>query len=379
MVFNAEDEIRMTCNYLHVPPFRGSMTFFYDETGNCRKFSLKNGKVNAPELLDYDFILGGIAYEYCTPLPDVDDLFRKLKLQKTQKELKYKHLSGNCSSFFEVLGRDRVTTLLDWLISNGLFIHFSTLNNFYYALVDIVDSLFPQNRMVEFQHLEKPFKSVLFRFVSAHRDSFLPLLSKYDYPNIDRARCKTFCFEFADYIQANNDDSDMDGFFLETIRQMLRTAGRTGELVLLHDNKPETLMENYHLFYHERYMLFPDSFHFFDKEPFVEGKLSSITTTYKGVELKNFEFVESSTNRFIQVSDAFIGLMGHLFHFLDRLTSKTILSIKNGGHQKQRENLIRIATLINRSSKRSPLFIKNCDDIYLVREREHKLALLCYG
>ena len=39
------------------------MTFFYDETGNCGKFSLNENGVNDETALQKDFILGGVAYD----------------------------------------------------------------------------------------------------------------------------------------------------------------------------------------------------------------------------------------------------------------------------------------------------------------------------
>ena len=60
----AEEYIKGICEFNGVPPFREKMVFFYDETGNCRKFTLKDGVVNAPEAIDYDFILGGIAFNW---------------------------------------------------------------------------------------------------------------------------------------------------------------------------------------------------------------------------------------------------------------------------------------------------------------------------
>lgn len=38
------------------------LTFFYDETGNCGKFTLRENGVNDPTALYNDFILGGVAY-----------------------------------------------------------------------------------------------------------------------------------------------------------------------------------------------------------------------------------------------------------------------------------------------------------------------------
>lgn len=376
MKIKSEDYINQICELQGIPPFTKKMSFYYDETGNCRKFSLKNGEINDPEAIEKDFILGGIAFEDGN-FPDVDILFSKLRLQPTQKELKYKHLAGKSESFVEVVGNKRVTTFLNWLIDNKVYIHFSTLNNLYYSLVDFVDSLYETHKQV-LPIIEKNLKSALYRFVLQYREYLLPFLSKYDYPNIASDKVTEFSYNFANFIQDNNDDSTEEGFFLETFRQMLKTAGRSGKLIFIQDNESETLIEEYYLFYHERYALFPNSKHIFDEEAEVQKKLESVQTSYRGKELKNFDFAKSTETQYIQISDAFIGLLGHLFFFLDTLDEDRILQINDEKHHSAKENIRKIGLLINRSNELSPLLIKNCNDINLIREREEKIYLLGY-
>lgn len=268
-----------------LPLYSKKMIFYYDETGNCRKFTLKDGKVNSQDAVKHDFILGGIAYKESAPKVNIDYLFKELKLQPTQKELKYKHIQGNNKSFIDVIGNRRATILLDWLISNDIFIHFSALNNLYYSLVDIVDSFYNSHQYV-LPMIEKELKAALYRFSLNHQDEVLDLFSQFNYPNIERAKCKNFCYLLAEIIEYYNDDSTPEGFYLETLRQMLKTAGRNGELVFLHDNKPEKLIEEYYLFYTERRLLFPDSYHIFDEEPTVQSKFNEIDAVYNGNKLK---------------------------------------------------------------------------------------------
>ena len=370
----AEDFIKSICDLQGIPPFTQKMTFFYDETGNCRKFSLKNGCVNSFDAIEKDFILGGIAFDE-EKFPNVDKLFSKLVLQPTQKELKYKHFQGKDKSFIDIIGSKRITILLDWLIECNAYIHFSTLNNLYYSLVDLVDALFITHPEV-FPLIEKGLKSSLYRFIYKYRDYLLPFLSKYDYPNISRENVKEFSYELANFIQSNNDDSTEEGFYLETFRQMLKTAGKSGELVFLQDNESEILIKEYYLFYRERYTLFPDSTHIFDEESTIQKKLKSITTTYKGKVLNNYQFVKSTENKFIQLSDVFVGLLGQLFYFLDTLTIENVKTMKKKENETGRNNIRKVGELINRSNHKSPFFIKNCNDVNLIRERERKIDLL---
>ena len=370
----AEEYIKGVCELHGIPPFHEKMVFFYDETGNCRKFTLKDGVVNAPAAIDYDFIVGGIAFEE-NSIPNVDSLFSKLNLQPTQKELKFRHLEGKTHSFIDTIGTKRVTILLDWLLENNAYIHYSTLNNLYYSVVDLVDSLYKLHPEI-IPRIEKELKSALYRFVYLFREELFPFFSNYKYPNIDRNKCKEFCMRLADFIQDNNDDSTMEGFYLETFRQMLKTAGRNGELIFLHDNEPDILVQEYYTLYFDRYTFFPDSKHIFDEETEVQDKLAQMKITYKGKILQNYEFVKSTENRFIQISDAVVGLLGRMFCFLDVMDCGDVLLFDEPECQIQKNNIRKIDKLITQSNEKSPFFIKNCGDVYLIQNRSNKIELL---
>ena len=61
------------------------LTFFYDETGNCGKFSLRENGVNDPTALYNDFILGGVAFVGDTCPADPDKLISDLRLQSNEQ------------------------------------------------------------------------------------------------------------------------------------------------------------------------------------------------------------------------------------------------------------------------------------------------------
>lgn len=86
--------------------------------------------------------------------------------------------------------------------------------------------------------------------------------------------------------------------------------------------------------------------------------------------------MKSTQNKFVQVSDAFIGLLGDLFYFLDNLSNDHIHLLKDGKHQLHLENIQKVSDLINRSNTESPLLIKNCNDISRIIEREVKMSNL---
>ena len=194
--------------------------------------------------------------------------------------------------------------------------------------------------------------------------------------NIPKKESRAFCMEWSDLIQCYNDDSNMEGFYLEMFRQALKYAGNQNELTFLYDNEPEKLIDEYYLLYLERCVLFPDSYHVFDEEPVVQSYFEGVNLTYNNKLLKNCEFQNSKNNRYLQISDIFVGLLGGLFFYIDNLTEKDLSSIFDGKHGNQINNIKKLGTLINRSNNLSPLLIKNCNDVILIRERERKIALL---
>ena len=163
---NVEDHKKAIFTLNGIPPFEEEMTFYYDESGNCRKFSLTDAGFNNTDALKGDFVLAGVAHEGRSFDIDVPSLYAALDYKEGQKELKFKHLFHNSKDFQSFIGSKRATGFLEWLIRSGLYIHYSALNNLYYSLVDIVDSLWethPQWLMYMWD-----IKGALYDFVIEH-------------------------------------------------------------------------------------------------------------------------------------------------------------------------------------------------------------------
>ena len=68
-----------------------------------------------------------------------EELSQILELQNNAVEIKFKnHFSYG--TFLKCMNRRRVGSLLKWIDKNNLFIHYTHVNNFYYAIVEIIDS-----------------------------------------------------------------------------------------------------------------------------------------------------------------------------------------------------------------------------------------------
>ncbi len=87
--WDISEEREMTKKIAPSADFDISFNFYYDETNNIRKFYVKEANFNS--CFTANFVLGGMVYEGTSP--NVNSLISKLNLQKTVKELKFKHIA----------------------------------------------------------------------------------------------------------------------------------------------------------------------------------------------------------------------------------------------------------------------------------------------
>lgn len=375
IIINVEDEKKSILELNGIAPFNEQMTFFYDESGNCRKFALTESGFNSTEALKGDFVLAGVAYEGNAYDVDVKGLYEVLEYKKGQKEIKFKHLYHNSTDFLNFIGSKRTVGFLDWLYNSGLYVHYNALNNLFYPLVDIVDSLWetsPQYIGYFWQ-----IKNVLYDFTVEHQDEIIDIFIRYTYPDIKDV--SSFCNELCELILAYNSEGSFQGYFLEIFRQMLKRAGKLGKMVFIQDNKPFVLIEEYYLLYLERCEIFSKSNHIFDEEQTVMKKFSDIQLCENGKNVKNWEFVKSHENILVQVSDVVAGLLRKLFTFFDENSIEEVEQIASQLNEKQIHSFSVLWKLLYKSDNKSHLFIKNSNTPKNVNERIKKLQVLGIG
>ncbi len=356
-----------------IPPFNEKMTFYYDESGNCRKFALTESGVNSPDALEGDFVLAGVAHEGESFNIDEPGLYAALDYEKDQKELKFKHLYQKSPDFLSFMGSKKATDFLNWLQNSGLYIHYIALNNLFYSLVDIVDSLWETlPNSIEYSRC---VKSALYKFVLKHQSEVIDIFIRHTYPDVKNV--SAFCDELSDLIKENNDEYD-SSFFLEHFRGLLEIAGKNGTMVFIQDNEPLTLvnMKDYHSFYLERCKVFSKSKHIFDEEPYVSKTFSEIQLFENGVPVNNWEFVKSNDSIFVQVSDLVAGLLRKLFIFLDKNSLMQIAYAASELDEQKINNFNTIYGLICKSDSKTPLLIKNANSHENIKERMDKLRIL---
>lgn len=220
--------------------FDENYSFYYDETGNIRKFRLTEDGVNAEEGIANDFILGGVLFKGDTPPCDIDKLFDGLKINIL--EIKFKTLAGRGVNFWTAISKKPIQQFFSWLESSGLYVHYATLNNMYFSIVDMVDSLFVTQPQFNFSpEWVQVLKASWHRFAVTHIDEILPILHSYNYPSLDKSDIRDFCYELSNLIQSYGDED----FYLENFRQLLKSNGRKGELFFIENNTPGLLVEEY--------------------------------------------------------------------------------------------------------------------------------------
>ena len=293
-------------------------------------------------------------------------------LKKNVSEIKCRTLAGRGSDFLTAIRKQDVYQFLKWLEKSNLYVHYSTLNNMYYSIVDMVDSLFVTQPQFNFGiEWVQNLKSSWYNFVMAHLDETLFIFYRYDYPNLNKGNVKEFCYEISDFIQSFGDDD----FYLESFRQMLKSNGRKEELYFVEDNTSKVLVEGYSSLRSNRCGLFKDSMHYFDKEDDAEVLLEHIPFTENGVKLENYQFIDSKEERLIQISDIWVGLLGKLFFMLDKMTAHELISKIETLGSKELECIRIINDLIDRSEKLNIALIQNVNSVDMVRHRAQMLNL----
>jgi len=135
------------------------------------------------------------------------------------------------------------------------------------------------------------------------------------------------------------------------LQNELKLSAQKGELTFIQDNEPNILINEYYLFYLRRCGMFSKSFHYFDEEPTVQKQFQNITRQEKGEIIKNYSFLPSCDNKFIQVSDMLVGMLSKVFSFLDEKTIEEISIIYSSLNEKQKNNFKLLQKLILKSNK----------------------------
>lgn len=328
---------------------KANYTFYYDESNNIRSFNLqeKNHEFNAD--YDRDFILGGVAYKESLPLNvkiNVETAKELFGLQKNVVELKYKG-QFKASDFLAVINKASTQKYLEWLDSSGLLIHFIRVNNLYFSLVDILDSITNPKEIEEYGFNYFKLKNVLFQTLKPHVVKLQKIFWEYKYPDIEGKRISNFLNAIVNFFPRRCEMSNEQKF----IAGCMERASKDGKLVFLENNNPHVLQENFAVFYMNRVLTYPNSEHYFDEEDEVMKHVEAISFMK---DHKNMHFLNSKCEIMIQLSDVFVGIMGSFATYINRHTSLELTQAFNQLNDKQKKCIVALNHLYTKSCKVDP-------------------------
>jgi hypothetical protein len=346
--------------------------FYYDETNNLRKFWFKNeNKFNIPiSDLSKNFVLGGVSHLKSKINLDIDRLKRDLKLPNTSEEIKLKYIAKG--DFLSSLESKKLEIFLDWLVSNDLFLHYSNLNILYWSAIDILESMIPQ----ELFQIHMELKTILYEFIKIDLNSFIEILYKYEYPNIDREKANDFLDEILKYMINHKMKfilkyPAIDNNLVKLVYQIIEKAKNT-ELTFIMDEKSHILIDDLFIFYKRPFGIFKNSHHIFDEESSIEDIFERWEFIENEEKWENFEFQNSKNNDLIQISDVIIGLVGKLFTYINDTDFNELTNIKENLSIRQVKNFTTLAKLFEKSDNQSTALIHSIQSLI---ERD-KLVLL---
>lgn len=322
-----------------------SCTFYYDESNNIRKLWLKDNNFNAP--IDCDFVLGGVMHFGEEPSADIDILKRELRLQKTSKELKFKHICKS-PTFLDCLNNDKVICFLEWLLDSDLYIHCFNVNNLYFAIVDIIDSIDDEI------YIPYTFgmKDALYRLVLHNYDDFYRLLIECNYPNLSEENISVFYNHLIGYIDKAGPHISFD---TEILRQGLKVAQKQKECIFLSGNEEKTVLKDYSPFYIRPIGVFPYANHIFDHECCIEDVVNTYEFYIGGNQIKNYKFTDSISEPLIQISDCVVGLLGKYYTYINRISLSPLDKVFRTYTDKQSRTMQLLAKLFHKSESISKL------------------------
>lgn len=326
-------------------------TFFYDESNNCRKFWIKGKMFNAPG--EEDFVLAGVGYRGTLARADFNRLWDKLNFQKNVKEIKFiNHFpKGN---FIECMGAKRTCVILNWLMESDLFIHFSHVNNMFYAVTDIIDSIIDSEdiELLGFDGLNS-LKNKLYLLLVNHRELFLSLMIQFNYPNIQEADIEGFCKGLLSLFDLNFNLTMEEKY----IKNLVKRAAKRKEFIFLMNNEDRILQQDYVDFYLHPIYLFKNSKHIFDDETEISSKINQYELWDGKKILNNYKFINSINEPLVQVSDVISGILGKFFKFINSNNHFELLKVKDQITSVQKENISILIKLIMQSQLENKAFM----------------------
>lgn len=326
--------------------------FYYDESNNCRKFWVDDSKQQFNTDHTADFVLAGLVRKEEEKVEASLETFRKpLKLQANVEEIKFKNLYAK-GNFLQCVKERRLFETLSWIDKSPFYIHYTNVNNLFYTLVEIFDSIVKPDEISEFGYDYFKMKSVFYYMFKGKADALQILMFKYKYPNIQREEVEAFCNDLLFLLGSRREMKEEEKF----LAGMLARAAESDELVFLHDNDDYVMQENYAEFYADPIRKYQKSRHIFDEETTVQDIVKKQIAMGENMA-DNFKFVKSETDIFVQLSDVVAGILGKMFKYINSTSINQRRRDVEGLSKLQVENILLIDKLRMEADRENPGFL----------------------
>lgn len=324
-------------------------TFYYDETNNHRLIRVTDDGFNVPD--PRPFVLGGVAHAGPAKAIDLAPLRKAMGIQPSTPEIKFEQVAKG--DFLTKLSSKKLRHFLDWLTAQEYLVHFIALDPVYFSFVDIIDSM-PMADMID-PGSRWILKNDLYRVLRRDPATTQDILRRYSYPALAQGDVRGFLLE----VIALVDDTDEldDEYHRRMLRDVLR-SGRSLNSLLLLDDVPRVIIEDFrHMFIH-RICLFKASQHILDKEDKISAILQEYRFMQEGAPIDLYRFVDSKTEPGVQLSDVVVGLLGACLTWLRNVDLAEITRIKRGLTEAQNTNRVLFSAIIDRSISVNDAFVE---------------------
>lgn len=343
--------------------------FYYDESNNCRKFWINpdiNG-FNHDETAD--FVLAGVASEKEVQIP-FSELKTRFNLQNNVVELKSKSMFKG-KDFLGCMATKQVNALFETIHDYDLFIHYKHVNNFFYTIVEIMDSITNPKEIYDFGFDYFALKSTFYDMLYANVNEVKRVMAKYHYPNIATNDIEGFCCDLLGTLECRYQQKPEEKF----LSGALRRASQGSELLFIQNNVDYLMQEDYSIFYAEIILKYTESMHHFDEELSIQPKVLDILKKYDP-KANNYEFINSKNNTMVQLSDLVAGIIGKLFAFINSTSSNEMRRIVENLTDVQLSNCNRFDSLRFKSDERNKGLLHSITAIGVLRRTNYFFDLV---
>ena len=299
---------------------------YFDETNNVKRVTINQNPdmqrtLNIDNVQDH-FILGGVATKGFEAPLTFDEFKKIVGLSEKSPQQEIKSSSIYKGDFLHVLRSKKLSPILELIYNKHWYIHFSDVNILYYSIVDIIDSLLYNSTYEKLLWNPGVFfglKDEFYRIFVSDLEKNLEKLMQFDYPDVKKKNLHSFREFIAEMIFKYYTKEGRFNQYTALIVEILKDSDiNQRDLVFVQDERKGILIDDFVTFYTTRLCVLASSNLILDNEGDIITYLQNIPLFMDKKQLTNYQFVDSTSNTFIQISDVVVGLLSRYFAFVDK-------------------------------------------------------------